>query len=557
MESPLPSPSQFLRKTSSSNGVSVDSSVIPRSREILNLMNELERIERERRAIQDLVDAHYASLAPTVPDDVLSEIFMHCLPETYNATRSLSEAPLLLGQVCRRWREVSLSTPRLWTSLHIVIPTDADPDVLCSILESRRKGVEAWLGRSGVLPLSISIYSKFSSGCRRHPETIACIRRLMDSFTRLSSRWRDVELRLSNECFGIFRDSMGSAWGEDGLPFLNLIKLNVVDRVQVVISEDLKKKELEFISKLGEAACLTSISLISTAYCSHDLRLPLGNLSKLDLSPAGQLHLTNDEALQLLSQCTNIRYCRLPKVLMLTRPTSTVELPHLENLHARIKSSSDYLPEPVTSNSPNDLRFHTILDCISAPALKGLTVEFESYSTSQPLSQVPFISLLRPGHRIEQLDMTMNLSSGGMLECLELAPKLKVLRFACSSKDKDTCTSVVSALIPSTGKSLLCPGLSEIYIPKDRKVSDELLLKLARTRRDPKITAMGVTPLEVLHAKLDRHRQIVDLDKQITELRRDKLDLVLTHLPDGEDLSWCGQEGREPSGRSGEHLFWL
>ncbi|THU96893.1 hypothetical protein K435DRAFT_663697, partial [Dendrothele bispora CBS 962.96] len=116
MGSPLFSLSQLLHKTPSFNGVPSDSSVTPRSQEILHLMNELERIECERRAIQELVDTHRASLAParTVPDDVLSEIFMHCLPETYNATRSLSEAPLLLGQVCRRWREVSLSTPRLW-----------------------------------------------------------------------------------------------------------------------------------------------------------------------------------------------------------------------------------------------------------------------------------------------------------------------------------------------------------------------------------------------------------------------------------------------------------
>ncbi|KAF5346108.1 hypothetical protein D9758_009978 [Tetrapyrgos nigripes] len=563
---PISPLSQFLHTNYSATeqDISTITNVLCKPLETLAQLNiELERIDRERHAIKNFIDAHNALLAPVrkVPDDTLSEIFIRCLPEDYNATRSLSEAPLLLGQVCRRWRRVSLSTPDLWTSLHIVIPTNADMNLLCSIIESRRKGVEAWLGRSGVLPLSLSIYSQHCSGYGRNVNVLGCIRRFMESITQFSSRWKKVELRLSDECFGIFRESMGSAWDGESLPLLDVVKLDLVDRLQVGMSEHLKRAELEFISKFGDAVKLTSMSLINTAYCTHDLRLPLSSLSKLDINPAGQLHLTNDEALQLLSQCTNVQYCRLPKVLMITRSTSTVVLPRLQNFHTRIKASSNYPPEPATSSDPNQIRYHTILDCITAPALQTLTVEFESYSTSRLLTQVPFISLLGPGHQIRQLDINMNLSTKGMLECLALSPELTDLRMRFGVNALDTCTNIVTELIPSVNADInpLCPSLRRLFIWKNRAdnvVNDELLLKLARLRTNPEVVAKGIAFLEVLHARLDRHKQIADLDEQVDELRRRNIDLVLTHLEDGKDNSWLGQVQRErPSATTGD-VFW-
>ena len=136
----------------------------------------------------------------------------------------------------------------------------------------------------------------------------------------------------------------------------------------------------------------------------------------------------------------------------------------------------------------------------------------------------------------------MNISGQGMVECLQLTPKLRDLRL-CNSRDSDTCSSVVSALTPSDGKPMvLCPSLRRLCLfNKDRKVSDELLLKFACARRDPKNLALGMTRLEVLRAKLDRHRQIVDLEKRVNGLRRAGLDIVLTHMADGEDVSWYGQ----------------
>ncbi|KAJ7634614.1 hypothetical protein FB45DRAFT_909361, partial [Roridomyces roridus] len=43
-----------------------------------------------------------------------------CLPTHRNCVMDASEAPLLLGRISSAWRALSLATPRLWASLHIV-----------------------------------------------------------------------------------------------------------------------------------------------------------------------------------------------------------------------------------------------------------------------------------------------------------------------------------------------------------------------------------------------------------------------------------------------------
>ncbi|KAJ6537995.1 hypothetical protein B0H19DRAFT_877467, partial [Mycena capillaripes] len=50
----------------------------------------------------------------TLPFDITSRIFLHCLPSHGRVAPSPSKAPLLLAQICHHWREVALSTCGLW-----------------------------------------------------------------------------------------------------------------------------------------------------------------------------------------------------------------------------------------------------------------------------------------------------------------------------------------------------------------------------------------------------------------------------------------------------------
>ncbi|KAJ6622567.1 hypothetical protein B0H10DRAFT_1787781 [Mycena sp. CBHHK59/15] len=133
---------------------------------LTNPLNELARLDAQiadmharRKMLTEMIDAHKALLSPMrrVPHDVLQEIFISCLPTDHNSLMDAREAPMILGHICSGWRRLALSTPMLWSSIHIPslikysqssIPSDFIPR--CGEL------VQAWLDRSGNCSLSIS-----------------------------------------------------------------------------------------------------------------------------------------------------------------------------------------------------------------------------------------------------------------------------------------------------------------------------------------------------------------------------------------------------------------
>ncbi|KAJ7697766.1 hypothetical protein B0H14DRAFT_2418074, partial [Mycena olivaceomarginata] len=57
----------------------------------------------------------------SIPPEITSLIFVGCLdlPSTDGTCPTSRAVPLLLMQVCRRWRDIVLSTCELWSSLDI------------------------------------------------------------------------------------------------------------------------------------------------------------------------------------------------------------------------------------------------------------------------------------------------------------------------------------------------------------------------------------------------------------------------------------------------------
>ncbi|KAJ6532983.1 hypothetical protein B0H19DRAFT_1187243 [Mycena capillaripes] len=80
---------------------------------------------------------------------ITTEIFLRCLPCDSNPRPSSGEAPLLLGQICRQWREIALDTPALWRCLLLEMPVEL---------------LHIWLSRSGNLPLSLHCQDSHETG---------------------------------------------------------------------------------------------------------------------------------------------------------------------------------------------------------------------------------------------------------------------------------------------------------------------------------------------------------------------------------------------------------
>ncbi|KIM36437.1 hypothetical protein M413DRAFT_78173, partial [Hebeloma cylindrosporum] len=92
---------------------------------------ELEHIEAlftdlsaQRKNLRAEINGYRALISPArrVPPDVLQEIFIHTLPTTHNALIDPDECPMSLTSICSAWRSVALSTPYLWSTIHIPMP---------------------------------------------------------------------------------------------------------------------------------------------------------------------------------------------------------------------------------------------------------------------------------------------------------------------------------------------------------------------------------------------------------------------------------------------------
>ncbi|KAJ7646483.1 hypothetical protein FB45DRAFT_998001 [Roridomyces roridus] len=151
----------------------------------LGLLNErIRELSAERDKLQAYVDSHTAlvSYPRRLPVDIVREIFVACLATDRNAVMSAQEAPLLLCRICSAWRAIALTTPSLWTSIHIPIGFIMGDPV------ERSLALKNWLQLSGALPISISLTTT-PSGLGGPPYTFA----LVEALIRSASRWGRVE----------------------------------------------------------------------------------------------------------------------------------------------------------------------------------------------------------------------------------------------------------------------------------------------------------------------------------------------------------------------------
>ncbi|KAF7299767.1 hypothetical protein HMN09_00982600 [Mycena chlorophos] len=168
---------------------------------LVEARTRLARIEQERDALAGEIAAYEALISPIrrIPDDVLEEIFSACLPSDRNCAMSASDAPLLLGRVCGRWRNVAFRTPSLWYSLHIAQPAvrgwlprlskdEAWENMISSKVAQRLAAARQWLERSGDCPLTISFVAAEGSD----PHAQAAFFQLLVNYIR---RWRVISLK--------------------------------------------------------------------------------------------------------------------------------------------------------------------------------------------------------------------------------------------------------------------------------------------------------------------------------------------------------------------------
>jgi hypothetical protein len=174
---------------------------------------------KRRTAHADFASRHASLLGPIrrIPDDVLSVIFGACLPSSDDSKQppmSRTHPAVVLSHVCRRWRQLSISTPTLWTSIVLALPIhpaqgdevmwhSLTPGVLREAgtrwetrMEDLLQMCKVWLARSAEAPLNILLWGSTHSESL-HQEATDRISGFINLLCGAAHRWRVVDICLA------------------------------------------------------------------------------------------------------------------------------------------------------------------------------------------------------------------------------------------------------------------------------------------------------------------------------------------------------------------------
>ncbi|KAJ7054993.1 hypothetical protein C8F01DRAFT_1160635 [Mycena amicta] len=90
----------------------------------------LAALETTRNALQSELERIAVYPVLTLPAEITSEIFLHCLPDSERIVANRHQVPLLLLAVCKTWARVARCTAALWRSLVLDIDQWADEDLV-------------------------------------------------------------------------------------------------------------------------------------------------------------------------------------------------------------------------------------------------------------------------------------------------------------------------------------------------------------------------------------------------------------------------------------------
>ncbi|KAF7340440.1 hypothetical protein MVEN_01964200 [Mycena venus] len=394
------------------------------------------QLKAKHASLKTVIDAHRALISPIrhTPEDVLREIFVACLPTTHNALIDPSEAPILLGGICRHWRAVAHSTPMLWSSIHIPIISidDENPafEGTVEVASKLEKFVEQWLKRSATCPLAVSVSGIYRIDSDGHP-----IHQLLDVSQRLRHLALEGEVTALLPLLRL---------GPDSLPLLQSIRVH--SRGPVSFNADPDATNAFKIPSLAEV----SLSILSV----DPLSLPLkwSKLTRLTLqcypswTQNGQLEggLDGVGALEVLRKCPNLLRCelRLTKRLDeddtgLASNTSLITLPHMDTLILR--GSLFHLPNWIPH--------------LAVPKLRCLTVG-EVYTNRLSTSPTPSLPYMKA-----EIDPD-RFTASSLLELLESFPMISHLRLSSDAYSSDTIVVDDAFLESLSPPHNLCPALT-------------------------------------------------------------------------------------------------
>jgi hypothetical protein len=498
---------------------------------IAHLQAIIDDLSRERDELSRFVEDHRALLSGVrqLPKELVQDIFLSCLPNDRNAVMSSAEAPVLLGRICKSWRQIALSTPQLWSSLHIPIP---DPTYLLQHgrgkLLQRGAVVKAWLERSGSCSLSLSVIYESAGNPREREESLFAARYFLLAIIDFSKRWKDVDFVIP---FSIYHGCLIPLEKTD-VPVLEKIHFHLLCED----SQDLSSVETWHSGPILQTPSLCHITLFLQVRPRTDFVLHWERLTHLSLAGSP---LPSMRALDILSQCSKLISCKM-----------ALE-PRVENEGASLTITLPFLRSfEIVEGSFIDGDMKYFFETLSLPSLQHF--KYRGHIMAQHDADVPFKSIMTqaqtPG--IESLDLTLAAPRVGLLlECLPLLPSLTRLALSETIYHCDLAVvdnDLLTLLTPSAGSGeCVCPRLEEVRFDGCNDVTDDVicLFLTARTSSTSLRLYPQIARLKRAKFSFARHRN-TDIFPQLLPLMEEGLEVHLGYRPQGDWCSpWRGLQG--------------
>lgn len=426
-------------------------------------------------------------MSPSAPPLSVSDLPLELiLTVFYWCTLASPDAPLTISSVCRRWLQLTRSSPELWTRLDLHIhslPDNPDPAQGKHSLTHAVRKASAWFDRSGIasLDVQITIRNPAARPCRRSPSpspsspvTIPSDSPLASLFQTHIHRIRTLVVHAPSEA-GIqplirpFHFPEPAAADDSPRSSLLELELEATDDSPPAHPPltDSAVATLPFVTPKSISVHLTNLAVPSTW-------LNLESLASLTVThpilapPLSLTHifalLEKSPALQYFS--LHSRIFEAPAASSLS-PIRTLSLPHLHSLHLTLNNTIDVL---LALRTPN-LSTLSITDLDGRAPWTGRALK--AFLTSRPpLKHVKFERLLGIEHGTWEWCLTrLPLLEGASLAYCERGEYI-VAALARRPGDKSEPQAFARARAEPTE---LCPGLRHLSLVQCPGVYDSIL----------------------------------------------------------------------------------
>jgi hypothetical protein len=328
----------------------IDSSIATMVVQILELM-------QRRRLLEKLGSKDNGPPISKLPVELWEKIFLDCLPEEGEARPCPREAPLILTQICGGWRNIALSSPRLWSTL--AIKTSARHERKQDE-EKFKNIVQMWLSRSAACPLSISLTSGTLFQSYRTPSS-----RLVPIWDALAphiGHWKSLDLNVPESSLSTLFTSPPRH-----LPLLESLKLDVFPEMQ-------SWQATSFT--LESAPRLKRVFFAHVTFDIRSLNINYAQLTEMTVLPQAwakaEMFLTIEECLEILAVAQNLTKCMLCiEDVMPTRSASIVS--PVKEFHISFRDS-DRRANLRGVQPHRSIRLGQFFELSTMPMLQTLTV---------------------------------------------------------------------------------------------------------------------------------------------------------------------------------------